>query len=126
MAYCTPDELVGLTGSTRDDAFLTAIIAEADRQVTSYLRTRGVGANICDETKSASLALSQAGLLLFGLQEGSLQASSGDFSSSLNVMDAVTILEKRAWRILDEYVSRQIALTVPRKQHMAKVCGGCH
>lgn len=125
MSFCTTTELVNVTGSTRSSTILQAIIDEADRQVTAYLRARGVGASSVDETKSASLALSQAGLLLFGLQEGSFQASSGDFSSSVNVSTSVKALEMRAFEILDDYISRQISLTVPRKSYMMKAGGRC-
>ena len=125
MSFCTYTELANLTGSIRSSTILQAIIDEADRQVTAYLRARGVSASACDETKSASLSFSQAGLLLFGLQEGSLEASSGDFSSSVNVTGAVKALETRAFAILDDYISRQISLTVPRRSYMMKAGGGC-
>ena len=125
MAFCTYTELANLTGSIRSSTILGAIIDEADRQITAYLRARGVSASGCDETKSASLALSQAGLLRFGLQEGSFQASSGDFSSSVNVTSAVKALETRAFEILDDYISRQISLTVPRRVYLMKTGGGC-
>ena len=125
MSFCTYTELANLTGSIRSSTILQAIIDEADRQVTAYLRARGVSASACDETKSASLSFSQAGLLLFGLQEGSLEASSGDFSSSVNVTGAVKALETRAFAILDDYISRQISLTVPRRIYIMKAGGGC-
>jgi hypothetical protein len=125
MSYCTTTELTNITGSLRSSTILQAIIDEADRQVTAYLKARGVSASACDETKSASLALSQAGLLRFGLQEGSLQASSGDFSSSVNVTEAVKALETRAFSILDDYISRQISLNVPRRVYVMKAVGRC-
>ena len=125
MSFCTTTELVNITGSLRSNTILQAIIDEADRQVTSYLKARGVGAVSVDETKSASLALSQAGLLLFGLQEGSLEASSGDFSSNVNVAGAVKALETRAFSILDDYISRQQSLTTPRRSYMMKAGGRC-
>ena len=125
MSFCTYTELANLTGSLRTSTILGAIIDEADRQLTAYLKARGVAASACDETKSASLALSQAGLLLFGLQEGSFQASSGDSSSSVNVTEAVKALEARAYSILDDYISRQISLTTPRRSYMVKAGGRC-
>jgi hypothetical protein len=125
MAFCTYTELANLTGSVRTQTVLEAIISEADRQLTAYLKARGVTASACDESKSASLALSQAGLLRLGLQEGSFQASSGDFTSSVNVTDACKALETRAFSILDDYISRQVALTVPRKSYMMKAGGRC-
>ena len=124
-SFCSTTELTNVTGSLRSATIQQAIIDEADRQVTAYLRARGVSASACDETKSASLALSQAGLLLFGLQEGSFEASSGDFSSNVNVTGAVKALETRAYSILDDYISRQISLTVPRKSYMMKAGGRC-
>ena len=124
-SFCSTTELTNVTGSLRSSTIQQAIIDESDRQITAYLRARGVSASGCDETKSASLALSQAGLLLFGLQEGSLQASSGDFSSSVNVTEAVKALETRAFSILDDYISRQISLTVPRRVYVMKAGGRC-
>ena len=125
MAFCTYTELANLTGSIRSSTILGAIIDEADRQITAYLRARGVSASACDETKSASLLLSQVGLLRFGLQEGSLEASSGDFSSSVNVTVASKAMETRAFAILDDYISRQISLTVPRRIYIMKAGGRC-
>ena len=124
MSYCTTTDLQNLTGSVRSVTILQAIIDEADRQVTAYLKARGVGTAGCDETKSASLLFSQAGLLRFGLQEGSLQASSGDFSSSVDVTTAVKALETRAMSILDDYISRQITLSVPRRVYLMKADRG--
>ena len=125
MAFCTYTELANLTGSVRTQTVLEAIISEADRQLTAYLKARGVSASACDESKSASLALSQAGLLRLGLQEGSFQASSGDFTSSVNVTDACKALETRAFSILDDYISRQVALITPRRSYMMKAGGRC-
>ena len=125
MSFCSTTELTNVTGSIRSSTILQALIDESDRQITAYLKARGVSASGCDETKSASLALSQAGLLRFGLQEGSFQASSGDFTSSVNVTDACKALETRAFAILDDYISRQVALTVPRKSYMMKAGGRC-
>jgi hypothetical protein len=118
VSYCSTIELINITGSLRSSTILQAIIDEADRQVTAYLKARGVGALSCDETKSASLLISQAGLLRFGLQEGSFQASTGDFNSSVNVTEAVKALESRAFAILDDFISRQITLSVPRRIYM--------
>jgi hypothetical protein len=125
MSFCTTTELTNVTGTLRSSTIQQALIDEADRQVTAYLKARGVSASACDETKSASLLLSQAGLLRFGLQEGSLQASSGDFSSSVNVTEAVKALETRAFSILDDYISRQITLNTPRRSYMMKAGGRC-
>jgi len=124
-SFCSTTELTNITGTLRSATILQAIIDESDRQITAYLKARGVSASGCNETKSASLALSQAGLLRFGLQEGSFQASSGDFSSSVNVTEACKALEARAFAILDDYISRQISLTVPRRSYMMKAGGRC-
>jgi len=124
-SFCSTTELTNVTGSIRSATILQALIDESDRQITAYLKARGVSASGCDETKSASLALSQAGLLRFGLQEGSFQASSGDFSSSVNVSEACKALEARAFAILDDYISRQISLSTPRRSYMMKAGGRC-
>jgi len=123
VSFCSPTDLINLTGSVRSNTILQAIIDEADRQVTAYLKARGVGVSACDETKSASLLFSQVGLLRFGLQEGSLEASSGDFTSSLNVTTAAKAMETRAFAILDDYIARQITLSVPRRVYMMTTGG---
>ena len=121
MSFCTTTDLANVTGSVRSVSILQAIIDESDRQVTAYLKARGVGAAAVDETKSASLLFSQAGLLRLGLQEGSFEARSADFTSSVNVTSAVTSMEKRAIAILDDYIARQITGSVPRRTYLLKV-----
>ena len=105
MAYCTTTELVNVTGSSRSATILQAIIDEADRKIGAYLKSNGVTGAAGDDLKSASLTLSKAGLLEYGLQVGDFQASNGDFSSSLNVPAAVEMLRKEAFEILDQYIS---------------------
>lgn len=105
MAYCTTTELINITGSARSSTILTDIIAEADRKINTYLKSYGVNGATCDELKSASLTLSKAGLLEYGLQVGDFQASNGDFSSSLNVTEAVKALRADAFSILDQYIA---------------------
>ena len=121
MSYTSTTILAQLTGSSRDTAVLQAIIDEAGRQVTAYLRAKGIGPNVVDETQSACLLLSQAGLLRLGLQEGSFEARSADFTSSVNVTSAVVSMEKRAMAILDDYIARQIAGIVPRRMYVMRV-----
>ena len=105
MSYCTTAELVNVTGSTRSATILQAIIDEADRKINSYLSSYSLSGTSGDVLKSASLTLSKAGLLEYGLQVGDFQASNGDFSSSLNVTAAVESLRKEAFETLDQYIT---------------------
>ena len=105
MAYCTTTDLVNLTGSARSATVLQAIIDEADRKIGAYLRANSITGVAGDDLKSASLTLSKAGLLEYGLQTGDFQASNGDFSSSLNVTAEVDRLRKEAFGILDQYIT---------------------
>jgi len=125
MAHCTYTELANLTGSVRTQTVLEAVIDEADRQVNTYLKAHGVNAVSNDATKSASLSMSKAGLLELGLQEGSFQASSADFTSSVDVTSAVKALRAAAYATLDDYIAIQLTLVTPRKVYLAKVNGRC-
>ena len=104
VSYCSTTELINVTGSTRSATILQGIIDEADRQINLYLRSNGITGASGDDLKSISLTLSKAGLLEFGLQVGDLQASNGDFSSSLNVTEAVKALRTSAYTALDQYI----------------------
>jgi len=104
-SYCTTTDLINLTGSTRTDTQLQAIIDEGDRKINTYLKSKTITGVASDDLKSASLTMAKAGLLEFGLQVGDFQASNGDFSSSLNVTEAVKALRQEAYAILDQYVA---------------------
>lgn len=104
MTYCTTTDLINVTGSARSATVLQAIIDEADRKINAYLRANSITGVAGDDLKSASLTMSKAGLLEYGLQVGDFQASNGDFSSSLNVPAAVDALRKEAFALLDSYI----------------------
>ena len=125
MSFCTTTELATLTNTAqnRTPTVLQAIIDESDRQITTYLLARGLTASACDETKSASIALSKAGLLELGLQEGTLQISNADYSSNFDVYTAVKDLRAMAFKTLDDLLSRQEDLNEPRRKYVLKVNG---
>jgi len=127
MSFCTTTELATLTNTaqSRTATVLQAIIDESDRQITSYLKSEGYSAVACDETKSASLALSKAGLLELGLQEGTLQISNQDYSSNFDVYTAVKELRAQAFKYLDLWASYQTSANEPRKKYLMKVSGCC-
>ena len=123
MSFCTTTELATLTNtaSVRTPTVLQAIIDESDRQITAYLKAEGFTATACDETKSASIALSKAGLLELGLQEGTLQISNQDYSSNFDVYTAVKELRIEAFKYLDQWMSTQTSANEPRKKYLMKV-----
>ncbi len=104
MSYCTTTDLINLTGSTRTTTQLQAIIDQADREINTRLKARGQTGTACDDLKTISLNLSKAGLLELGLQDGTFQTTSGDFTSSVDVTRAVESLRKAAFALLDEYI----------------------
>ena len=118
--YCTTTDLTNLTNSSRPTAQLQALIDDASREIDSYLATAGVVSTDANVAQSAALKLSQAGLLLLGLQDGSMQATSSDFSSSVNVRDAVQYLRSEGFKILDLYIERQLVLKVPRRSYVVR------
>jgi hypothetical protein len=115
MTYCTTTDLINVTGSARSSTILQGIIDEADRQINLYLKSNGVTGVAGDDLKSISLTLSKAGLLEYGLQVGDLQASNGDFSSSVDVTSAVKALRDTADKALDRYIT---ANTVSEKSNV--------
>jgi hypothetical protein len=123
MSFCTTTELATLTNTAtvRTPTVLQAIIDESDRQITSYLKAEGYTATACDQTKSASLALSKAGLLELGLQEGTLQISNQDYSSNFDVYTAVKELRIEAFKYIDQWMSTQTSANEPRKKYLMKV-----
>lgn len=103
-SYCTTAELIGVTESKRSAASLQACIDEGDRKINLYLKSNGVTGAAGDDLKSISLTMAKAELLDLGLQTGDLQASNGDFSSSVNVTEAVKALRASAYEALDQYI----------------------
>ena len=49
-----------------------------------------------------------------------MQATSSDFSSSVNVRDAVQYLRSEGFKILDLYIERQLVLKVPRRSYIVR------
>jgi len=105
MTYCSTTELVALSGSTLDaTTILTPIITAADREIDAYLAPHNISGAASGACKQASLKLSMAGLLERGLHTGDYQATSGDFTSSVNVVQAIEANRQRAFVLLDQYV----------------------
>jgi len=105
MAYCTTADLIGITESKRTSATLQACIDEGDRKINLYLKANKITGVSGDDLKSASLTMAKAELLDLGLQTGDLQASNADFSSSVNVTEAVRALRASAYSALDQYIT---------------------
>lgn len=125
MTYCTAAELKLLTGSTLADASVTAIIEAGDRKIDAYLSPYGLGGSATGACKEASLDLGKAGLLEEGLQSGKYQATSGDFSSSLDVIKAIEHYQKTAFRLLDLFIDSQSSLPSANRSYVRRVNGRC-
>lgn len=108
-SYCTTAELINVTQSTRSATVLQACIDEGDRKINLYLKSNGITGAAGDDLKSVSLTMAKAELLDLGLQTGDLQASNGDFSSSVNVTEAVKALRASAYAALDQYITANTA-----------------
>jgi len=104
-SYCSNAELVAISGSVLATTILDAIIAQADREIDIRLAAYGLSGTAGDATlKAASLKLSQAGLLDYGLHTGTYESTSGDFTSSVNVNTAIKAYQVRAAELLDSYI----------------------
>ena len=125
MTYCTTAELVGITESKRSTATLQACIDEGDRKINLYLKSYGITGVAGDDLKSISLTMAKAELLDLGLQNGDLQTSDGDFSSSVNVTDAVKALRDSAYSALDQYISAN-TISGGKKIRCSRVRSRCH
>ncbi len=107
MSLCTTDELIALTGTTYPTATLTAIIAQADRTVKSWLSFAGLSLpDSDDDLKTASLNLSICGLLTRMRLDGTKpsQIRIGDLSISEYTEDAITALTDNARNFAHAYI----------------------
>lgn len=104
-SYCTTADLIGITESKRSTSTLQACIDEADRKINLYLKSNKITGVTGDDLKSVSLTMAKAELLDLGLQTGDFQASNGDFSSSVDVTNAVKALRESAYAALDQYIT---------------------
>jgi len=125
MTYSTAAELKLLTGSTLADANCTAIIEAGDRKIDAYLSPYGLGGAASGACKEASLEMGKAGLLEEGLQSGKYQATSGDFTSSVDVIKAIEHHQKSAFKLLDLYVVAQSSLASSKRAFVRRVDGRC-
>lgn len=123
MSYCSTADLANVTGSPLSSTILQALIDDGDREIDAYLAPFGVSASVTGACKSASLKLAQAGLLHYNLQTGTMQATSGDFTSSVDVTRAAESLRKSAFTLLNQYVDNQTTLSSPKRVFGRKVCG---
>lgn len=127
VSWVTTADLVNVTGSAESSTVLQAIIDDAEREITAYLKARGVTASAVDACKVASLKLSKAGLLELWIQKGRYIATSGEFlngadtSASSSPVSAINLLRKSAYDVLDDYVAVQESLSTPRQTYVIKV-----
>jgi len=113
MSYCSTADLIALTDTTLDTTTLQAVIDDSDREINAYLKARGVTGGSCDETKTASLKLANAGLIL----------RNPIGAEGVATPMAVNILRKSAFEILDNYLSTKSSLNTPRRSYVLKVNG---
>lgn len=123
MSYCSTSDLTNVTGSTLSSTILQALIDDGDREIDAYLAPFGVSASASGACKSASLKFAQAGLLYYNLQNGTMQSTSGDFTSSVDVTRAAEALRKAAFSLLDQYVDNQTSLAATKRTFGRRVDG---
>lgn len=107
MSYATRTELAALTGTSLDDAILSEILDQADREVNARLALAGISAPASDDTlKAASLNLSIAGVLTRTGLDGSHPSgiTIGDISVSDNPDTAKVDLRTKANELIDSYI----------------------
>jgi hypothetical protein len=122
--YCSTTELVALTNSKLDPASeLTPIIEAADREIDAYLLPYGLSGSATGAVKQASLKLSMAGLLEYGLHNGDYNISTGGFSSSVDVVRAVESNRKAAYALLNQHVDAQTTLASSKRTFGRRVVG---
>jgi hypothetical protein len=126
MSYCTTAELINITESARSATVLQACIDEGDRKINLYLKSNGIAGSSGDDLKSVSLTMAKAELLDLGLQAGDLQASNGDFTSSLNVTEAVKALRASAYAALDQYIEANTISDSGANFRCSRVRARCH
>ena len=122
MAHCTYNQLFFLAEfQEKSSDQITAIIAEADRQVDAYLSASGVGTGTTDAATSASLALSRALLLELEYQVGMTNKNDHDFSPPADISNRIKDLRSEAFQILDNYIAIQSSLATPRRTRLMRV-----
>lgn len=126
VSYCSTTELINVTGSTRSATVLQACIDEGDRKINLYLKSNGITGAAGDDLKSISLTMAKAELLDLGLQAGDLQASNGDFSSTVNVTEAVKALRASAYEALDQYIEASTISDSGANFRCSRVRARCH
>jgi hypothetical protein len=110
-SYCTTSDVIALTDTSLDTTTLQAIIDDGDVEINAYLKARGVTGSACAETKSASMKLANAGLIL----RNPMGAEGNQTPMAIN------ILRKAAFQTLDDYLATQTSLNTPRRAYMVKV-----
>jgi hypothetical protein len=123
MSYCSTTDLTNISGSALSSTILQALIDDGDREIDAYLGQFGLSGTATGACKSASLKFAQAGLLLYGLQTGTMQATSGDFSSSVDVTRAVESLRKAGYQLVEQYRDSQTTLGTTRISFVRRVDG---
>lgn len=128
MSWITYTDLTNVTGSAESSTVLQAIIDDAEREITAYLKARGVTASASDACKTAEIKLSKAGLLEYWIQKGRYITASGEFVTGADTggapaiqTNAVRQLRQDAYKVLDDYLAVQTSLNTPRRTYVLKV-----
>ena len=95
MAYCVYTEVQNLCGTDLSSTILGAIIDEADREIDAYIAPYNLTGSASGAVKSASLKLSQAGVIQYG----------GGYASTTDALSAIIELRKEAFNVLDLWIS---------------------
>lgn len=129
MTYASTSDLQNVTGISTDPSATVqqAILDDAERELTAYLKAKGVTASSADPCKSAELKLAQAGLILYRIQNGEYTQNAGEMvgqadpGAASSMMGAYRQLRRDAFEILDNYIAVQSSLNTPRARFVMKV-----
>jgi hypothetical protein len=107
--YCSTTELINATGSRLTTTELEDIIEAADREIDTYLDQYGLtGSDSIEACKNASLSLSKAGLIDYGMHVGYYSGGAAyQFTSSVDAVRTMEYYRKVAFKMLDQYVQTQ-------------------
>jgi len=113
MAYTTYAEVLAATGTALPQATVEILIAQADREIDSYLAKQGItadGSNVA--IISASLNLSICNVLTRYRMDGTKESSTLEYSDRTNVDSAIATYRANAIQSLDQFVKAQSGLII--------------
>jgi hypothetical protein len=112
LSLVTETDISNLTGTKLDSGVITAIGEQAEREVTSYCKRKGITSLSGDQVKTAVLKLAYAGILARYQAEGMITRTDGstgtghvDWKEALGSLTSfIRQAREEAFQILDEYI----------------------